>query len=59
MLATVGFDRLNKPYVKTRHGRQYQELILAPSDLQAIELCICAYLGLKNKFVTALIQTEP
>jgi uncharacterized protein YifN (PemK superfamily) len=47
MLATVGFDRLNKPYLKTRHGRSYQELILDPVDMRAIEHCICAYLGLK------------
>lgn len=26
MLATVGFERLNKPYLKGRHGRRFVEL---------------------------------
>lgn len=46
MLATVAFGRLNKPYVKTRQGRAYRELLLAEADMQAIQACIRAYLGL-------------
>lgn len=46
MLATVSFDRLNKPYFKTRHGRKFQELVLDPVDMQALENCIRAYLSL-------------
>jgi uncharacterized protein YifN (PemK superfamily) len=46
MLATVSFERLNKPYVKTRHGRNFQELVLEVTDMAAISACLRAYLGL-------------
>ena len=46
MLATVSFDRLNKPYVRTRSGRSYRTLFLGDPDLAAIEACVRAYLGL-------------
>lgn len=46
MLATVGFDRLTKPYVMTRNGRKYQELVLGAQDMAAIEACLRFYLGL-------------
>ena|SRR5437899_8071344 len=47
MLATVSFERLHKPYVKTRsHGRSYSELVLVPDDMAAIDACLRAYLVL-------------
>lgn len=46
MLQTVSFDRLNKPYQRTRHGRNYITLRLDPSDIGAIQVAIRAYLGL-------------
>ncbi len=46
MIATVSFERLNKPYRKTRHGRQYIELVLSDVDLQAIAACVRLYLTL-------------
>ncbi len=46
MLVTVGFDRLNKPYYKNRHGRQYTELVLDDVDMRALEQCLRAYLTL-------------
>ncbi len=46
MVATVSFERLNKPYVKTRQGRSYRELVLEAQDMSAIEACLRAYLGL-------------
>lgn len=47
MLATVSFERLNAPYLKSRSGgRRYQNHILAASDLDAVRQCIRAYLGL-------------
>lgn len=46
MLATVCFERLNKPYVKSRHGRVYQELVLSDEDMAAIDKCLRAYLVL-------------
>lgn len=46
MVATVSFERMNKPYVKTRHGRAYRDVILHESDLLAIEACLRSYLGL-------------
>lgn len=48
MIATVSFDRLNKPYVKTRHGRRYQELVLGSADMEAIERGLRHYLGLRG-----------
>ena len=46
MLATVGFVRLNKPYIKTRQGRKFTELVLDAQDIYAIEQCLRAYLAL-------------
>ena len=46
MLATVSFVRLNKPYVKTRAGRNYVTLVLDPADLVAIRAGVRAWLNL-------------
>jgi uncharacterized protein YifN (PemK superfamily) len=46
MVATVSFERLTKPYVKSRQGRIYRELVLDPQDMTAIEACLRTYLGL-------------
>lgn len=46
MLATVSFDRLNKPYVRTRHGRSYVSLSLDAGDLASVTSGIRSYLGL-------------
>jgi len=46
MIATVGFDRLSKPYVKTRNGRAYRELVLAADDMLALDDCLRKYLRL-------------
>lgn len=46
MVATVSFERLNKPYVRSRSGRIYKELVLAIEDMQAIDQCLRAYLAL-------------
>ncbi|SEA18885.1 type II toxin-antitoxin system PemK/MazF family toxin [Paraburkholderia sartisoli] len=47
MLSTVGFERLNKPYIKSRNsGRRYVEVILGNGDLTAIDACMRAYLSL-------------
>lgn len=46
MLATVSFERLNKPYKKTRHGRKYIDHALDDVDLAAVLAGIRAYLGL-------------
>lgn len=46
MLATVSFDRLNKPYVRTRTGRNYITHALDPADLAAVLAGIRSYLGL-------------
>lgn len=46
MLCTVSFDRLNKPYVKSRHGRNYITHKLHDDDLSAILAGVRAYLGL-------------
>lgn len=32
MVTTVNFERLNKPYVKSRHGRVFKELMLPPTE---------------------------
>lgn len=45
MLATVSFERLDKPYVRTRHGRNYITHKLDPEDLAAVLLGIRVYLG--------------
>jgi mRNA interferase MazF len=44
MLATASFDRLNKPYLKTRHGRNYVTHRLDVADLEAVRACLRAYL---------------
>lgn len=47
MLVTVSFDRLNKPYLKTRaQGRRYIEAVLSAADIDAVAACIRAYLDL-------------
>jgi uncharacterized protein YifN (PemK superfamily) len=46
MLATVSFSRLNKPYVKSRHGRIFKTVLLVDEDMQAIDRCLRAYLCL-------------
>ena len=46
MLATVSFERMNKPYVKTRHGRAYRDMTLDKADMLCIEACLRAYLAL-------------
>jgi uncharacterized protein YifN (PemK superfamily) len=46
MLATVSLVRLNKPYKKTRHGRQFVTHQLDAPDLTAVMICIRAYLGI-------------
>jgi uncharacterized protein YifN (PemK superfamily) len=42
MLATVSLQRLNKPYVKLRSGRNYVTHLLAPVDMAAVLKCIRA-----------------
>lgn len=46
MLATVSFDRLNKPYVKTRSGRNYTTVMLDAQDLTAVRACVRSWLSL-------------
>lgn len=46
MVATVSFARLNKPYVKSRHGRVFRELVLDIADMTCIDACLRAYLSL-------------
>lgn len=46
MLATVSFDRLNKPYVRTRNGRNYLSCKLDEPDLAAVIAGVRAYLGI-------------
>lgn len=46
MLTTVSFERLNKPYVKTRSGRSFRELRLSDSDMARIEHALRSYLCL-------------
>jgi mRNA interferase MazF len=47
MLATVSFDRLNKPYIKTQQsGRKYVGVFLCDEDMTAINECLRAYLRL-------------
>ena len=46
MLATVSFVRLNKPYVKTRSGRNFIAIALAPADLAAVRAGIRAWMNL-------------
>lgn len=46
MLATVSLQRLNKPHVKHRSGRQYISHSLADEDMAAVLRCIRSYIGL-------------
>lgn len=47
MWTTVGFRRLNKPYLKSRSGgRRYQEVMLSEADMAAISAGLRAYLAL-------------
>lgn len=46
MLATVSMERLNKPYKKTRHGRQFVTHQLDEDDLIAVVGCVRSYLGI-------------
>jgi uncharacterized protein YifN (PemK superfamily) len=46
MLATVSFDRLNAPYLKSRSGRRYLVHALPQADLEAVRRCVRFYLGL-------------
>ena len=45
MLATVSLDRMNKPYVRTRNGRNYVTHFLATEDLAAVLAAVRYYLG--------------
>jgi uncharacterized protein YifN (PemK superfamily) len=49
MLATVAFDRLNAPYLKSRHGRRYTMQQVSAADLDAIQTCLTNYLNLRPK----------
>ena len=44
MLATVSFDRLDKPHSKTRHGRTYHTVRLSSTDLLAVRHGVLSYL---------------
>ena len=46
MLAPVSFERLNKPYVKTRDRRHYITHNLDQADLAAVLAGVRAYAGL-------------
>jgi uncharacterized protein YifN (PemK superfamily) len=46
MVSTVSFERLTKPYVKTKNGRNFQGLYLDELDLAAIDACLRSYLHL-------------
>lgn len=46
MLATVSFIRLNKPYTKTRSGRNYVTQKLDAADLTAVLACLRTYFGI-------------
>lgn len=46
MLATVSYDRLNKPHRKTNHGRVYMDVRISEEDLAAIQECVRRYLQL-------------
>lgn len=45
MLATVSFDRLDKPHTKTRNGRNYHTVRLAAADLAAVRASVLSYLN--------------
>lgn len=44
LVSTVSFQRLNKPYVKLRSGRNYVTHKLSDQDLNAVIACLRAYL---------------
>lgn len=46
LIMTVSFERLNKPYRKTKSGRQYISHALDESDLQAVMNGMRAYFGI-------------
>ena len=46
MIATVSFDRLNKPYMSTRSGRSYSTVMLVGEDMLCINACLLSYLAL-------------
>lgn len=43
MVSTVSFERLHKPYRKTRHGREYIQHVVRAEDLDAIRQCLRSY----------------
>ena len=49
MLVTVSFERLNKPYTKTRSGRNYVTLKLDQTDIAAVLTCLRAYFGIWHR----------
>ena len=46
MIATVSLDRLNKPYRKTRHGRNFIAHFLSDADLEAVMSGLKSFLRL-------------
>lgn len=46
MICTISLDRLSKPYIKTRHGRNHVTQTLDQTDLDAVLAGVKAYLGL-------------
>jgi uncharacterized protein YifN (PemK superfamily) len=46
MLVTVSFERLNKPYLKTRLGRNFVAHKLEVIDINAVLACVRSYFGL-------------
>lgn len=45
MLATVAFDRLDKPHARTPDGRVYHEIHFAEHDLAAVMKAVRSYLA--------------
>ena len=46
MLVTVSFERLHKPYTRTRSGRNYVTHKLDQTDIAAVLTCLRAYFGI-------------
>ena len=46
MVVTVSFKRLNKPYIKSRNGRVYRELVLGDADMGLMNSCLRTYLSI-------------
>lgn len=46
MLSSVSLDRLDKPYIKTRSGRNYVTHVLSEQDLTVVIGCVRAYLSI-------------